>query len=62
MKAAIDTALAKVVSRKLLAWVVGTVALFVGDVDAGSWVTMSCVYIGTQGAADIAERLIKARR
>ena len=61
MRAAIDKALAKIASRKLCAWVVATVALITGNVDADAWVAVTCVYVGTQGVEDIAARVLGAR-
>ena len=58
-KEKIDFYLKKVISRKLLAWVVGTVALFLGSLDGDNWVVITTVYISLQGATDIVERLKK---
>ena len=53
---AIDRLRAKLVSRKLLVWLTGTVGLFIGKVDADNWVAISLAYIAIQGIADIAAR------
>ena len=53
---AIDRFRAKLVSRKLLVWLTGTVGLFMGKVDADNWVAISLAYIAIQGIADIAAR------
>ena len=46
--ALIDRALYKMVSRKLMVWFVATGALFVGLIDAESWLNVSMVYIGSE--------------
>jgi hypothetical protein len=51
--AAVDRALHKVVSRKLLVWGTATVAMFMGMVDATNWVDVCMVYIGSEAAANM---------
>ena len=46
----------KVVSRKLLVWLTGTVAMFMGVVSDSNWVAISLAYIAIQGIADIASQ------
>ena len=53
---AIDRLRAKLVSRKLLVWLTGTTALFMGKVDADNWVAISLAYIAIQGISDIAAK------
>ena len=48
----VDRVLGKLTSRKLLVWGTGTVLAFLGFVTSGDWVTISVVYIGTQGVVD----------
>lgn len=57
MKAALDKAMNKVASRKLWAWLVATGALVYGSLASGDWVVITAVYIGSQAAVDIIERL-----
>ena len=59
-KAFIDTWLEKFTSRKLLVWTTASALAFAGYLTSGDWVTISIVFIGTQGAVDIVERLKKA--
>lgn len=61
MKAFIDRGLEKVLSRKLLVWLTGTTALLAGNLESDDWVTISVVYIGTQAAVDIVERIRRAK-
>jgi hypothetical protein len=56
----IDTWLEKFTSRKLLVWITASVLAFIGYLTSSDWVTISMVFIGTQGAVDIVERLKKA--
>lgn len=50
--AVVDATLHKIVSRKLLVWGTATVALFVGPVDASSWIDVCMIYIGGQTVVD----------
>jgi hypothetical protein len=59
-KAFVDTWLEKFTSRKLLVWTTASVLAFAGYLTSSDWVTISIVFIGTQGAVDIVERLKKA--
>ena len=59
-KAFVDTWLEKFTSRKLLVWTTASVLAFYGYLTSSDWVTISIVFIGTQGAVDIVERLKKA--
>jgi hypothetical protein len=62
MRAAIDSALSKVASRKLIAWIASTIALAAGSIDADAWVAVTCVYVSAQGVADVAATVLGARR
>lgn len=57
-----DRWLEKLASRKLLVWATATYLAMTGQVESGDWVTLSLVFIGMQGAIDIAERVIIARK
>jgi len=57
MRHIIDKGLQKLISRKLLAWVTASVLLAFSDLGSEQWAMVTVVYIGTQGAVDIAERL-----
>ena len=46
----------KIVSRKLLVWLTGTVGMFMGVVSDNNWVAISLAYIAIQGIADIASQ------
>jgi len=59
-KAFIDTWLEKFTSRKLLVWITATALAANGYVTSTDWITISIVFIGTQGAVDIVERIKKA--
>jgi len=62
MRAWLDRTMGKFASRKLTAWVTATVLLATGDLSMTVWETVTLVYIGTQGATDVAERIMRARR
>ena len=56
MKAVIDSALSKVVSRKFTVFSLATLFLYLGQVSGDQWVAVALGYIGIQGVADIATR------
>ena len=58
MKQVLDTALSKIMSRKLMVWGTATIFMFMDNVPLASedWVAISLAYIGIQGLADIASR------
>ena len=47
-----DRILGKLTSRKLLVWGTATALAFLGFVTSSDWVTISVVYIGSQGVVD----------
>ena len=58
MKLVLDTALSKIMSRKLMVWGTATIFMFMDTVPLASedWVAISLAYIGIEGLADIAAR------
>jgi len=61
MRPFFDRILGRVISRKLAVWIAGSSFLALGDLPAADWVTLSLVYIGTQGAVDLATQVLGAR-
>lgn len=59
MKGKIDRFLERWSSRKLMVFAIATLLMISSDLASSDWVTIAVVYIGTQGALDIAERLKK---
>lgn len=57
----VDKYVSKWVSRKLVVFIIGSVALFTGKVESGDWVIISSVYISLEGATTIVERILKAK-
>lgn len=57
MKSKIDTFLKTWLSRKLMVFLIATGLAIFGSLTSNDWVTISVVYIGTQGALDIATKL-----
>ena len=57
MRSKIDTFLNKWLSRKLMVFLIATGLATFGSLTSSEWVTISIVYIGTQGALDIATKL-----
>jgi hypothetical protein len=61
-KEKIDLFLSKWVSRKLMAFVIASVALFLGSIESNDWVIVATAYISLQGVTDIVERIYTAKR
>jgi hypothetical protein len=57
----IDFFLNKWVSRKLTVFVVGSVALFLGNLTSSDWVIIATTYIFIEGVTTIVEKLMKAK-
>jgi len=60
-KEIMDKYVNKFVSRKLLVFIIATIALFIGNLISGDWVIIATVYIGAQTAADIVKDIYKSR-
>jgi hypothetical protein len=60
-KELVDKYLNKFVSRKLLAFIIATIALFSGTLISGDWVVIAAVYIGAQAATDIIKEVYKSK-
>ena len=58
MRHALDKALSKLLSRKLMVWLTATTFMLFNVVPIASedWVAISLAYIGIEGLADIATR------
>ena len=59
MKAFIDIIVSKFISRKLLVFLIVTIALFYDKVNGKEWINVAMVYIGTQAVID---SIIKLRK
>lgn len=57
MRSRLDKFLSSWVSKKLSVFVVATILALSGKLTSSDWVTVSVVYIGTQGALDFAKAL-----
>ena len=57
----LDKILERLISRKLLVWLVATVLMYTAKIESGDWILISMVYLGSQGVLDIVERIYKAR-
>lgn len=60
-KEKLDLFLNKWISRKLTAFVIGSIALFTGTLNSEDWVIIATTYIAVEGATNIVERLMKAK-
>lgn len=60
-KEKIDLFLSRWVSRKLMAFVIASVALFSGSIESNDWVIVATAYISLQGVTDIVERIYKTK-
>ena len=52
----------KWISRKLLVFIIASVALFTGNVQSSDWVIISSIYISLEGATSIVERIYKSKQ
>lgn len=57
----LDKIVGKMVSRKLLVWLVATAGVPFGFITGDAWVQISMVYIGTQAVANFAIDYARAR-
>ena len=53
----IDFYTSKLISRKMLAFVLASIGLFTGFITSSDWVIMATVYIAIEGATNIVERI-----
>lgn len=58
----IDKIQSKWISRKLLVFIIASVALFTGKLQSDDWIIISSIYISLEGATTIVERILKARQ
>jgi hypothetical protein len=61
-KEKVDLFLSRWVSRKLMVFAIGSVALFTGSIESNDWVIVATAYISLQGITDIVERLYNAKK
>jgi len=59
LKATLDLWIGKLISRKLLVFLVCTVALFLEKVSGSEWINVAMVYIGSQAVIDAIVKLRK---
>ena len=59
MKAFIDKYLDFTISKKLTVFVIATILNLNGNISGNEWVYISLMYIGTQGAIDLYNRIKK---
>lgn len=55
MRHSLDKLLSKLISRKLMVWGTATGLLAFANLSSSDWVAISLVYIGSQGAVDLAK-------
>jgi len=60
IKGALDRAIEKAVSRKLLVWGTATGLAATGFLTSGDWVTISALYLGGQAVIDAVVKLKSA--
>ena len=61
-KEKVDLFLSRWVSRKLMVFAIGSVALFTGSIESNDWVIVATAYISLQGVTDIVERLYNTKK
>jgi hypothetical protein len=60
-KEKVDLLLSKWLSRKLMVFIIASVALFFGNLESSDWVIVATVYIAMEGTTNIVERLMKTK-
>lgn len=60
-KEILDRGISKLISRKLLVWIVATVGVPLQLIDGEQWLQISMVYIGSQAAKDFIIEYVKAK-
>lgn len=60
-KEKIDLFLSKWISRKLIVFAIGSIALFSGSIESNDWVIVATAYISLQGVTDIVEKIYKSK-
>jgi len=60
-KEKVDLLLSKWLSRKLMAFIIASAALFFGNLESSDWVIVATVYIAMEGTTNIVERLMKTK-
>jgi len=53
----IDNILNKLISRKLMVFIIACGGLFLGNLTSSDWVIIATAYIGVQGVTDIVAKL-----
>ena len=54
----IDSFIARLLSRKLIVFILATIGLFNMNLTSSDWVIISGIYLAVEGGADIITRLI----
>ena len=57
----LDKTLDKLISRKLLVWLTATVLMYGSKITSDDWVLICMIYLGSQGALDIVEKVLKLK-
>jgi hypothetical protein len=57
----IDGFIARLLSRKLIVFILATIGLYLSNLTSSDWVTISAIYLSVEGAADIVGRFISKK-
>lgn len=55
-KAFFDKNIERLISRKFLVFVIATIGVAIGFIDADNWTSIAIAYVGVEGFADLASR------
>jgi hypothetical protein len=58
----LDKGISKIMSRKLLVWVIATIGVPLNLLDGEQWMQISMVYIGSQAAKDFIIDYVRAKQ
>jgi len=57
----VDRYLSKFISRKLIVFLIGSVALFTENITGDNWVVVSTAYVSIEGFTNIITQIYKSR-
>lgn len=57
----IDNFLQRLLSRKLIVFIISSIGLFYSNIESSDWVIIAAIYLGVEGGADIIERIYRSR-
>ena len=57
----IDGFIGRLLSRKLIVFILATIGLYLSNLTSSDWVTIAGIYLSVEGAADVVGRFISKK-